>query len=59
MNIHEFQAKKILAGYGVNFPRAKEANSDAEAVTVAKDKWGEKWVLKDKIQAGVRAKLDS
>jgi succinyl-CoA synthetase beta subunit len=37
MNIHEFQAKKILAGYGVNIPRGKEAYSVAEAVSVAKE----------------------
>ena len=52
MNIHEFQAKKILAGYGVNIPRGKEAYSVAEAVSVAKDIGGEKWVVKAQIHAG-------
>ena len=56
MNIHEFQAKKILAGYGVNIPRGKEAYSVAEAVSVAKDIGGEKWVVKAQIQAGGRGK---
>ena len=56
MNIHEFQAKKILAGYGVNIPRGKEAYSVAEAVSVAKDIGGEKWVVKAQIHAGGRGK---
>tara|TARA_B100001758_G_scaffold231882_1_gene228747 strand:+ start:2145 stop:3308 length:1164 start_codon:yes stop_codon:yes gene_type:complete len=56
MNIHEFQAKKILAGYGVNIPRGKEAYSVAEAVSVAKDIGGEKWVIKAQIHAGGRGK---
>ena len=56
MNIHEFQAKKILAGYGVNIPRGKEAYNVAEAVSVAKDIGGEKWVVKAQIHAGGRGK---
>ena len=56
MNIHEFQAKKILAGYGVNIPRGKEAYSVAEAVLVAKNIGGEKWVVKAQIHAGGRGK---
>jgi len=56
MNIHEFQAKKILADYGVNIPRGKEAYSVAEAVSVAKDIGGEKWVVKAQIHAGGRGK---
>ena len=56
MNIHEFQAKKILAGYGVNIPRGKEAYSVAEAVSVAKDIGGEKWDVKAQIHAGGRGK---
>ena len=56
MNIHEFQAKKILAGYGVNIPRGKEAYSVTEAVSVAKDIGGEKWVVKAQIHAGGRGK---
>ena len=56
MNIHEFQAKKILAGYGVNIPKGKEAYSVADAVSVAKDIGGEKWVVKAQIHAGGRGK---
>ena len=56
MNIHEFQAKKILAGFGVNIPKGKEAYSVADAVSVAKDIGGEKWVVKAQIHAGGRGK---
>ena len=56
MNIHEFQAKKILARFGVSIPRGKEAYSSAEAVKVAADIGGEKWVVKAQIHAGGRGK---
>ena len=52
MNIHEFQAKKILARFGVSIPRGKEAYSSAEAVKVAADIGGKKWVVKAQIHAG-------
>ena len=56
MNIHEFQAKKILAEYGVSIPKGKEAYSVNEAVAVAKDIGGKKWVVKAQIHAGGRGK---
>ena len=56
MNIHEFQAKKILAEYGVSIPKGKEAYSVDEAVSVAKDIGGKKWVVKAQIHAGGRGK---
>ncbi|MBH88260.1 MAG: ADP-forming succinate--CoA ligase subunit beta [Pelagibacterales bacterium] len=56
MNIHEFQAKKILADYGVNIPRGKEAYSTQEALSIAKDIGGKKWVVKAQIHAGGRGK---
>ena len=56
MNIHEFQAKKILARFGVSIPRGKEAYSSAEAVKVAADIGGKKWVVKAQIHAGGRGK---
>ena len=37
MNIHEYQGKELLAGYGVNVPRGKVAFTVNEAVTVAKE----------------------
>ena len=56
MNIHEFQAKIILAEYGVSIPKGKEAYSVDEAVSVAKDIGGKKWVVKAQIHAGGRGK---
>ena len=56
MNIHEFQAKKLLAKFGVSIPRGKEAYSASEAVKVASDIGGEKWVVKAQIHAGGRGK---
>ena len=56
MNIHEFQAKKILARFGVSIPRGKEAYSSDEAVKVAAGIGGKKWVVKAQIHAGGRGK---
>ena len=56
MNIHEFQAKKILARYGVRIPKGKEAYSASEAVSAASEIGGEKWVVKAQIHAGGRGK---
>ena len=56
MNIHEFQAKKILAEYGVSIPVGKAAYSVDEAVSAAKDIGGKKWVVKAQIHAGGRGK---
>jgi succinyl-CoA synthetase beta subunit len=56
MNIHEYQAKKILAKYKVPVPRGKEAFSAAEAEKVAKELGSEVLVLKAQIHAGGRGK---
>ena len=56
MNIHEFQAKKILAKYGVSIPKGKEAYSSSEAAAVASEIGGKKWVVKAQIHAGGRGK---
>ena len=56
MNIHEFQAKKILSDYGVTIPKGKEAYSVEEALSIAKNLGSEKWVVKAQIHAGGRGK---
>jgi len=56
MNIHEFQAKKILSDYGVTIPKGKEAYTVEEALAVAKNLGSEKWVVKAQIHAGGRGK---
>jgi len=56
MNIHEYQAKKLLAKYGVAVLRGGVAYTPAEAETVAKDLGGPVWVVKSQIHAGGRGK---
>ena len=52
MNIHEYQAKGLLAKYGVAVPRGGVAFSVDEAVKVAEDLGGPVWVVKAQIHAG-------
>ncbi|HLT78683.1 MAG TPA: ADP-forming succinate--CoA ligase subunit beta [Ferrovibrio sp.] len=56
MNIHEYQAKSLLAKYGVAVPRGGVAFSPDEAVTVARQLGGPVWVVKAQIHAGGRGK---
>src|SRR6516164_7269855 len=54
MNIHEYQAKELLAKFGVSVPRGGVAYSAAEAVEVARRLGGPVWVVKAQIHAGGR-----
>ena len=56
MNIHEYQAKGLLADYGVAVPRGAVAFSVEEAVAAAKELGGPVWVVKAQIHAGGRGK---
>jgi succinyl-CoA synthetase beta subunit len=56
MNIHEYQAKAVLAEFGVPVPRGFPAFSVADAVKAAKDLGGPVWVVKAQIHAGGRGK---
>ncbi len=56
MNIHEHQAKAVLAGYGVPVPRGYPAFSVEEAVAAAEKLGGALWVVKAQIHAGGRGK---
>ncbi len=56
MNIHEHQAKEILARYGVSVPRGHVAYSVDEAVQAAEKLGGPVWVVKAQIHAGGRGK---
>ncbi|HJN22861.1 MAG TPA: ADP-forming succinate--CoA ligase subunit beta [Rhodospirillales bacterium] len=56
MNIHEYQAKQLLAKYGVAVPRGGVAYNAPEAENVAKDLGGPLWVVKAQIHAGGRGK---
>ena len=56
MNIHEYQAKELLAKYGVPVPAGYPATSVEEAVDAAKRLHGPLWVVKAQIHAGGRGK---
>ncbi len=56
MNIHEYQAKKLLAKYGVAVLKGGVAYTPSEAEHVAKELGGPIWVVKSQIHAGGRGK---
>src|SRR5213592_3322932 len=56
MNIHEYQAKELLAKYGVPVPAGHPAMSVDEAVGAAGKLPGPLWVVKAQIHAGGRGK---
>jgi len=56
MNIHEYQAKELLAKYGVPVPAGYAAMSVEEAVAAAQKLPGPLWVVKAQIHAGGRGK---
>ena len=56
MNIHEYQAKELLAKFGVAVPRGGVAYTVAEAVAAAQRLGGPVWVVKAQIHAGGRGK---
>ena len=55
MNIHEYQAKEILRGYGIPIPPGEVATTPAEAERVAQ-KFGGRVVIKAQVHAGGRGK---
>jgi succinyl-CoA synthetase beta subunit len=54
MNIHEYQAKQLLAKYGVAVPKGGVAYTADEAAKAAEDLGGSIWVVKSQIHAGGR-----
>jgi succinyl-CoA synthetase beta subunit len=56
MNIHEYQAKQLLAQYGVSVPRGDVAFTADEAVNAAEELGGPVYVVKAQIHAGGRGK---
>ena len=56
MNIHEYQTKELLRGYGVPVPEGRVAHNVDNAATVAEELGGERWVVKAQIHAGGRGK---
>ena len=56
MNIHEYQAKSLLAGFGVSVPKGQVAFTVDEALAAARQLGGPVWVVKAQIHAGGRGK---
>ena len=56
MDIHEYQAKELLAGFGVPVPRGGLAYSAEQAAYRAREIGGERWVVKAQIHSGARGK---
>ena len=56
MNLHEYQAKELLAKYGVGIPAGYPALSVEEAVAGAKQLPGPLYIVKAQIHAGGRGK---
>jgi succinyl-CoA synthetase beta subunit len=56
MDIHEYQAKAILAEFGMPIARGGIAYSPEQAAYRAKELGGEKWVVKAQVHSGARGK---
>ncbi|HXE57674.1 MAG TPA: malate--CoA ligase subunit beta [Gemmatimonadales bacterium] len=56
MDIHEYQAKELLAGFGVAVPPGGVAYSADQAVYRAAEIGGSRWVVKAQIHSGARGK---
>jgi len=56
MNIHEYQAKAVLAKFGVPVAQGLPAFTAAEAADAAKKLGGNVWAVKSQIHAGGRGK---
>ncbi|MBU6504462.1 MAG: malate--CoA ligase subunit beta [Betaproteobacteria bacterium] len=56
MDIHEYQAKELLAKFGVPVPRGSVAYSPDQAVYVATELGGWHWAVKAQVHAGGRGK---
>ena len=52
VDIHEYQAKELLAGFGVAVPRGGVAYSPEQAVYRAAEIGGTRWVVKAQIHSG-------
>jgi len=56
LDIHEYQAKEMLSGFGVSVPRGGVAYSPEQAVYCAAEIGGSKWAVKAQIHSGARGK---
>jgi len=56
MDIHEYQAKEILAGYGVKIAEGGLAYSPEDAIQRTREIGGNVWAVKAQIHSGARGK---
>lgn len=56
MNLHEYQAKRLFAEYGIPVPEGRPAETADAAVAAAEELGGELWVVKAQVHAGGRGK---
>jgi malate-CoA ligase subunit beta len=56
LDIHEYQAKELLAGFGVAVARGGVAYSPEQAVYRASEIGGSRWAVKAQIHSGARGK---
>ena len=56
MEIHEYQAKQLLADFGVSIPRGGLAYSPEQAAYRARELGGARWAVKAQIHSGGRGK---
>ena len=56
MDIHAYQAKALLAGFGMPVPKGGIAYSPEQAAYRAKELGGNRWVVKAQIHSGARGK---
>lgn len=56
MNIHEYQTKDLLKHYGVPVPEGRVVHTDEQAVSVAEEIGGSRWIVKAQIHSGGRGK---
>ncbi|MCJ2012087.1 malate--CoA ligase subunit beta [Methylobacterium sp. J-076] len=56
MDVHEYQAKELLASFGVAVPKGAIAFSQDQAVYAATELGGSFWAVKAQIHAGARGK---
>jgi len=56
VNLHEFQSKKLFAGYGIPVPFGYAVETAKEARSAAEDMGGERWIVKAQAHTGGRGK---
>lgn len=56
MNLHEYQAKKLFADYGLPVSKGIAVDTGTDAKTAAETLGGKKWVVKAQVHAGGRGK---